>query len=45
MRAIFPVRVTLPFTSESTDCHQVADLVPVALAVSEHWHCKYETQE
>ena len=45
MRAIFPVRVTLPFTSESTDCYQVTDLVPVALAVSRNWHREYETQE
>ncbi len=29
----------------STDYHQVADLVPVALAVSIHWHHEYETQD
>ena len=45
MRAIFPVRVTLPFMSESTDCHQVADLVPVALAVSKYRPREYKTQE
>lgn len=45
MRAIFPVRVTLSSMSESTDCHQVADLIPVALAVSKHWHREYEKPE